>query len=448
MFQLINFLSVISNISYVFLYESCNFIFFHRKYLFFISNIVEKLTKINVLYVKLFQGIAFHQSFISDEVNSIILKYTDNATWNKSDIDYDTLDSVLKTYNINSAYDLSPINSGMISLVFKVTTDDKKDIIIKLKRKNIDQQLNNSINDFLSFLYLLNFVPYVKQFEIYKLCLKNIEIIQSQLDFEKELKNTMKIKENFKNIDYVEIPTVYPEATTKYSNVIVMSYINGVKINDIQKSDYLDFAKSIIKFGLVSTLLHGCSHGDLHPGNILFIKEHTSDNSILYKIGVIDFGIMYHIQENTRKTFFDLSCILVNGTTEETTENMINSGAFIVPIENIKKLKTSNPVSYNKLYKSMYNIVHLVKTKSKSIFSTIFDAIKELSLFLKENNSISRCENTPYLSISEDLLKVQLCLSMTIGITFKLCQDVDYYDFADNLLKELFHLNLFDDTND
>ena len=96
----------------------------------------------------------------------------------------------------------------------------------------------------------------------------------------------------------------------------------------------------------------------------------------------------------------------------------------------------------------MYNIVHLVKTKSKSIFSTIFDAIKELSLFLKENNSISRCENTPYLSISEDLLKVQLCLSMTIGITFKLCQDVDYYDFADNLLKELFHLNLFDDTND
>ena len=71
-----------------------------------------------------------------------------------------------------------------------------------------------------------------------------------------------------------------------------MEYINGMPINQILEEDYEAFAKQVLKFGLVTTLIHGVSHGDLHSGNVLFIKD-ENDKKYKYKVGVLDFGIIY-----------------------------------------------------------------------------------------------------------------------------------------------------------
>ena len=104
----------------------------------FIKNITLKLSKINILYVKIFQAIALNNNFIDEKSNNYFLKYTDNAPYVTSDIDYKTLFKLIKEYNLKMENNYSPINSGMISLVFKATKlNTNETIIIKMKRNNM-----------------------------------------------------------------------------------------------------------------------------------------------------------------------------------------------------------------------------------------------------------------------------------------------------------------------
>ena len=68
-------------------------------------------------------------------------------------------------YNVNlkAGYEV-PINSGMISLVFKAYDKETgKPLIIKLKRNNIDNKLNDSIKNLQTFMYLLSFIPIINK---------------------------------------------------------------------------------------------------------------------------------------------------------------------------------------------------------------------------------------------------------------------------------------------
>ena len=86
----------------------------------------------------------------------------------------------------------------------------------------------------------------------------------------------------------------------------MMDFLEGMTINQIDKNDYELFAKQVIKFGFVTTAIHGFTHGDLHVGNILFIKD-EEDINYKYKIGVLDFGIVYKIDEMYKNTIFEIA---------------------------------------------------------------------------------------------------------------------------------------------
>ena len=114
----------------------------------------------------------------------------------------------------------------------------------------------------------------------------------------------MRIKNNCKNLKYVKIPSANRAVTEEYPNCILMDYIEGIKITQIQKEDYDGFAKQVMKFGFVTSIVHGVTHGDLHGGNILFIKD-NNDERYPYKIGVIDFGIVYDLDSKFKGIIFD-----------------------------------------------------------------------------------------------------------------------------------------------
>ena len=108
-------------------------------YLSFIDRLTSKLASINILYVKIFQAFALNNKLIDEQLNNYLLKYTDNAPWSSNDIDTSTLYKLEEIYPISfDNYGFEPLNSGMISLVFKATDTKTGDpLIIKLKRKNI-----------------------------------------------------------------------------------------------------------------------------------------------------------------------------------------------------------------------------------------------------------------------------------------------------------------------
>jgi ubiquinone biosynthesis protein len=401
---------------------------------YFAARITHRLASINILYVKVFQAIALNNSLIDEKINNQLLKFTDNAPWNYSDINFEELIEVTDKYDIilPDGYDF-PINSGMISLVFKAyKRNTNTPLIIKMKRKDIDAKLNDAIMNLQFFMNILKLIPIIKKYQIVDVINKNIDIIQHQTNFSQEVDNMIKVKKNCSKLKYVVIPHVYEDVTREYSNVILMEYIDGIKINQIKEEDYEDFAKQVIKFGFVTSVIHGVAHGDLHGGNILFIKDDTQEK-YKHKIGVIDFGIIYEVEAEFKGNLFNLFTQIFESTPRETAIKLFNSG--IIEPENIFN-QLPNEHREQILNFTCEIIQDTIQNSKKANQFQLYKLMYKLKEYLCKSD-LSSIGIKP----SDNFVKTQLVLAMTHGVTLALCKD-DFITIADKVLNELFNTNL------
>ena len=138
------------------------YLVFHSDKPKFIDRLTYRLASVNILYVKIFQAISLNNSLIDEKINNTLLKFTDNAPWTQDDIDVDTLNSLKEDQQLvlcDGVY--HPINSGMISLVFKATRiSDDSNVIIKIKRRMIERKLEDAIDNLMFLMYILSFSPF------------------------------------------------------------------------------------------------------------------------------------------------------------------------------------------------------------------------------------------------------------------------------------------------
>jgi predicted unusual protein kinase regulating ubiquinone biosynthesis (AarF/ABC1/UbiB family) len=213
-----------------------------------------------------------------------------------------------------------------------------------------------------------------------------------------------------------------------------MSYINGKRFSEIDKEDYIEFARQVIKFGVVTSLIHGFSHGDFHVGNILFIKEDNENKKTKYKLGIIDFGIMTEIKEPFKSNMFNCLTSVFQDTSIVFLDKFMNSGIFEpCIIKNIMPEKI-----YNNLIELNLPFVDKL-VHSKSLNQIFFhEIIKFLLSFL--NSNLSKYG----ITLSDNFINLQLSLAMANGVTFALCQEKTML-ITNNVVNELFHADLFMD---
>ena len=405
-----------------------------RDYAQFIHGITHRLAQINILYVKVFQAIALNNNFIDDKLNKQLLRFTDNAPWTINDINIPDLVDISEKYNLimDNGYE-TPINSGMISLVFKTyRRGTMAPMIIKMKRLNIDSHLDDAIDNLKTVLYFLSFIPLFDKYRLAELVNKNMDLIRQQTDFMEEVKNTNTMKENCKRLKYVKIPTINKEVTEKYPNCILMDYINGVKITEIMEEDYDGFAKQVLKLGVVTTLIHGFAHGDLHGGNILFIKD-ADDEKYKYKLGIIDFGIVYNIDPEYRHLLFEVATKALDTPAIEMATRLLNSSMIDPPniFQQIPAVHRDNIIQFTG--KIIDETIH----QSKQACQTqVYRFLKMITEYL--NTSDIACIG---IRPSDNLIKTQMVLAMAHGVTMTLCRG-DFVPFAEKVMNELFHTDI------
>ena len=405
-----------------------------RDYGKFIHGITHRLAQINILYVKVFQAIALNNNFIDEKINKQLLRFTDNAPWTIKDINIPVLVDISEKYNLvmENGYE-TPINSGMISLVFKAYhRGTMAPMIIKMKRVNIDRQLDDAIENLKTVLYFLSFIPLFDKYRLAELVNKNMDLIRQQTDFMEEVKNTNVMKENCKRLKYVRIPTINKEVTEKYPDCILMDYINGVKITEIREEDYDGFAKQVLKLGVVTTLIHGFAHGDLHGGNILFVKD-ADDEKYKYKLGIIDFGIVYNIDPEYRHLLFEVATKALDTPAIEMAAKLLNS-SMIEPaniFQQIPAVHRDNIIQFTS--KILDETIHQSKQACQA---QVYRFLKMITEYLNTSD-IADIGIRP----SDNLIKTQMVLAMAHGVTMTLCRG-DFIPFAEKVMNELFHTDI------
>ena len=407
--------------------------FFSQNSNSFLQILAIKLSEKNILYVKLFQMFASHYKYIdSDSKQNIFFNFTNNAPYKEKDVDYNALWSVLDKNKLNIDK-LRIINSGMISLVYRYEGEK----VFKIKRKNIEQDLKEAITHFRFIINLFSYIPcfFSLLSSLSFLFEQNIKIIEQQINFETEVENLIQFQETcFKEkMDYVQIPTVYRDNNLhlKNKNVIVMEYLEGIPFEKLSEEERKLFAEYVVRFGLDSLLKLELIHGDLHAGNILFLKkkdeQNTNTTTTQYKLGVIDFGIVYRMDPAFK-------------------EQGMNLGF------NFFFLKQSS----REIAKQLLEIV-LIKTEYWEEKEFLMDNISEmLDNFLegKENilfkimgllEKLANLFHPHYLEkhgfiLHPDFYHLQLAMAMTHGITLELCGEQNYIELVEQVWNKYYQL--------
>jgi predicted unusual protein kinase regulating ubiquinone biosynthesis (AarF/ABC1/UbiB family) len=414
-----------------------------------IKNIAYKLAKVNILCVKIFQAISLN---IDKSINDELIKYTDHVPYSfYEDVDFDTLIDITSQEGLYIDID-KPLASGMISIVYKALIQKPEENgpqykIIKIKRKNIEQKLDVSIKNmeflikvFTGFISLLSYFNpnlQINDFNIGVELHKNIDLIKEQLDFNKEVDNMKEMKELYKNNDYIKIPEVFENITKRYSNIILMEFIDGITVFKIEESDYEIYAKQVFTFSFSSLLVKGTIHGDLHSGNILFIKEKGDNDEIIYKLGIIDFGLVYKLDDDFKNKFTELFIDIHTKPVIEVAPEVLICGMF-EPIESINALPEKHKQYIIQL---MAEIIDDTFHKSKR-----GDQVKIFDFMIQINDYFNKNNLKEYnIRISKNFLKVQMVMAMSQGIGIMLCKERNI-EMINQVIREIFHLDLIEDN--
>lgn len=411
-------------VTFIILSESFIYFVFKNKDKF-VANITYKLADVNILYVKIFQAVALNNKLIDEKTNNYLLKYTDNAPYKNEDVDYNTLQKIITDENLHSDNNLKPINSGMISLVFKfLKKETNEEIVIKIKRNNIDEVLKEAVDNLLFFVYLLSYIPIIQQYEIPTTISENIDIIRNQTDFIQEIENMLTIKNNCKRLNYIEIPAVYKNVTEKYNNVIMMQFIKGEKIENLPSEDFYDFSILLHKFVFITLFVNGVTHGDLHSGNILFINNNNSK-----KIGIIDFGILYKTDKNFNDSIFDFCTEIFTKPSREVAIKVLKNG-FFEPHNIVDKIsKDDYEILINLVCVFIDDILHKSKEANQV---KIYEFLFNLNKYVQEKKL-----DVYGIRMSNEFIKLQMFFAMYQGIILKLTDD-DCMITANKVINELY----------
>ncbi len=205
--------------------------------------------------------------------------------------------------NLFSEFSRTPVASASIGQVHRAKLKTGEEVAIKVQRPNIENTIEKDL-EILNDLAILieNRTDWGKNYRVYDIVKELSSSLRMELDYTREAKNAERCATKIKKLDYVKIPDVFWDYTTK--RVLTMEFIHAQKLDAfIQAGASEDKEKIAMNFAhcmFEQIFVGGFFHADPHPGNVFI----TADR----KITLIDFGMVGRLSPQMK---FDLASLLI-----------------------------------------------------------------------------------------------------------------------------------------
>lgn len=249
-------------------------------------------------FIKLGQLLSNRPDIIPQDLQEELVKLQDDVA--QEDIDIRKRLASELNIDVDAHFmrvDPKPIASASIAQVYRGQLKDGKEVVFKVKRRDIDEMIRADL-DFIKDLVKLLQRKYevVYKMNLYQIVLSFESSLLNELSFTNEINNIQRFRRNFADNKEVYVPTVYRKYST--DTLICMEFIDGVKVNDMDGFQALGlYPKSILQnvldLYLEQVLMHGFFHADPHPGNVMVNRRG--------QIVFIDFGAMGFMIPEDRK---------------------------------------------------------------------------------------------------------------------------------------------------
>lgn len=241
-------------------------------------------------YVKFGQILADRPDVLSERFRKELKKLQTNALPFDDNLAIRLIEDELgaQIKDVFSEFNPHCIASASIGQVYTAKLKDGKDVVIKIRRPNIDQKIKLD-------LYLMRYVAKRLAKEYPEMAAINItgvvddfgEGILRELNYYNEATNLLRFREMFLNNPHVCIPHVNMKYTTH--RMIIMERIFGMSPDDPESLrnaglDPIEVALNGAEALLVMIFKEGFFHADPHAGNLFILPGN--------RVAFIDFGMV------------------------------------------------------------------------------------------------------------------------------------------------------------
>lgn len=304
----------------------------------------------------------------------------------------------------------TPLAAASIGQVHRATLHSGEEVIIKVKRPNIEELINTDLEILQSLAHFVEKrIPESRKYNPTGFIEEFSRALRGELDYMKEAKNAETFKKDFKNQPQIIIPGIYWSYTTR--NLLTMEYIQGIKITDIEAlkahhHDLKQIAEKLSNAYFQQIFEKHYYHADPHPGNILV----TPGGSIAF----LDFGIIGRLDQQILDNITSLLIALMNH----------NINAYIETLIDMELLSEDN-ITTSLRFEILDLIDHYYNTSLKNINTN--------ALLQDLINMLTRYQGTIPTSIM--LLSKTLTLLEEIGR--KLNPEYNFAQLAEPYIKKL-----------
>ena len=260
------------------------------------ENLRKTLEELGPTFIKMGQILSTRVDLLGEEYIVELSKLRSNV----QELDFKTIQNILfegyGNYNSTFSYvEERPIGSASIAQVHKAKLISGQDVVLKIKRPGVDEQI---IEDFELIEEVVKTLHLNNVFKVMDLDLLIDELYKStlnELDFKLEEKNIIEFSNNNSDVSTISVPFVIDQLSK--DNILVMEYIDGIYINEVDKLKQEGYkpktiAKELCSNYIKQALEDGLFHADPHSDNIL-----VRNDSIVF----IDWGMIGRLSNKNKE---------------------------------------------------------------------------------------------------------------------------------------------------
>jgi len=196
-----------------------------------------------------------------------------------------------KIAEVFAEFDTNPIAAASIAQVHAARLHNGREVVIKVLRPGIKQQIRRDIELLFLIAKLLNHWSEGRRLRPVEVVAEFEKNLHDELDLMQEAANCAQLKRNFKESNVLYIPEIEWDYTHRH--IMVVERVSGLAVSDIetlkQKGVNLKYLAEVgVEIFFTQVFIHNFFHADMHPGNIFI--DATNPQRPHYV--AVDFGIM------------------------------------------------------------------------------------------------------------------------------------------------------------